>query len=283
MNYIPKKLAEFASRAMMYEVSCYPSPGLVSPISNGAHKDMNYYTFLNSIGVLNKYMYDFAIVGGKEYDLEDLFIKIREVGIRAEADMFRVTNGVNTHKGMIFLMGITISVLAYGIKYEFGFEKIQELIKAMCKGLSNELKLAKTKPESERSHGENLYVKYNFLGIRGEAENGIPLAFNEGLNAYESAKDLNPNERILQTLITIMSKCEDSTILHRKDKKSLEFVQNISRCLLEQGGIYNEETITKLYELNDVFIEKNISPGGSADILAITILLSLAKDEFFSK
>ncbi|MGL4741648.1 MAG: triphosphoribosyl-dephospho-CoA synthase CitG [Sarcina sp.] len=282
MNYIPKKLAEFASRAMMYEVSCYPSPGLVSPISNGSHKDMNYYTFLDSIAVLNKYMYDFALVGGKEYDLEDMFLKIREIGIRAEADMFKATKGINTHKGMIFLMGITISVLAYGIRYEFDFEKIQELVKAMCKGLSGELKLAKTKPEKERTHGEKLYIKYNFLGIRGEAEKGIPLAFETGLKAYEEAENLKVNERILQTLITIMSKCEDSTILHRKDKDSLEFVQNISRSLLKQGGIYNEETIKKLYELNDIFIEKNISPGGSADILAITILLSLAKEEFFS-
>ena len=282
MNYIPKKLAEFASRAMMYEVSCYPSPGLVSPVSNGAHKDMDYYTFLNSIAVLNKYMYEFAIVGTREDDLEGVFTKIREIGIRAEEDMFEVTEGVNTHKGMIFLMGITVSILAYAIKYELTFDKMQNLIKEMCKGITDELKLAESKSEKERTHGENLYVKYKFLGIRGEVEMGIPLAFQTGLSAYEKAKDLTVNDRLIQTLITIMSKCKDSTILHRNDLECLEFVQNISKSLLERGGIYNEEIMNELYKLNDIFISKNISPGGSADILAVTVLLSLAKNEFFS-
>lgn len=282
MNYITKKLAEFASRAMMYEVSCYPSPGLVSPVSNGAHKDMDYHTFLKSIAVLNKYMYDFAIVGSREDNLEEIFTKIRKIGIRAEEDMFEVTEGVNTHKGMIFLMGITVSILAYAIKYKFTFDKIQDLIKKMCKGITNELKIAESKPKEERTHGENLYVKYKFLGIRGEVEKGIPLAFEIGLSAYENAKDLTVNDRLVQTLITIMSKCEDSTILHRNNLECLELVQNISKSLLERGGVYNEEVIEEIYKLNDIFISKNISPGGSADILAITVLLSLAKNEFFS-
>ena len=72
MELIAKKLAECASEAMLFEVSSYPSPGLVSPVSNGSHKDMNYYTFLGSISVLNKYMYEFALAGIQKDKIEEI-------------------------------------------------------------------------------------------------------------------------------------------------------------------------------------------------------------------
>ncbi|MGL4761047.1 MAG: triphosphoribosyl-dephospho-CoA synthase CitG [Sarcina sp.] len=282
MELIAKKLAEFASEAMLFEVSSYPSPGLVSPVSNGSHKDMNYYTFLGSISVLNKYMYEFALAGIQKDKIEDIFDDIRKVGLKAEIDMFEITKGVNTHKGMIFLMGITLSALAYGISMNYSFDKIQDIIKIMCRDLTSELKNIDFKSLKEKSHGEKLYLEYGFLGIRGEAEDGVPLAFNIGLNCYENCSDLSENDRLLQTLLKIMSECEDSTILHRKDLETLNYVKTKSKELLNMGGMYNSEMTKKLYELNEVFIEKNISPGGSADILAITVLLALAKETFFA-
>ncbi|MGL5067789.1 MAG: triphosphoribosyl-dephospho-CoA synthase CitG [Sarcina sp.] len=282
MELIAKKLAEFASEAMLFEVSSYPSPGLVSPVSNGSHKDMNYYTFLGSISVLNKYMYEFALAGIQKDKIEDIFDDIRKVGLKAEIDMFEITKGVNTHKGMIFLMGITLSALAYGISMNCSFDKIQDIIKIMCRDLTSELKNIDFKSLKEKSHGEKLYLEYGFLGIRGEAEDGVPLAFNIGLNCYENCSDLSENDRLLQTLLKIMSECEDSTILHRKDLETLNYVKTKSKELLNMGGMYNSEMTKKLYELNEVFIEKNISPGGSADILAITVLLALAKETFFA-
>ena len=278
---ISQKLGEFTMQAMMYEVGCYPSFGLVSPVSQGSHSDMDFYTFIDSMAVLNKYMIEFSMVGFCCDNLDDIFSNIRKIGIRAEADMFKKTGNINTHKGMIFLLGIVLSNITYAIKNKSNFAKIQENIKSMCKGITNELLLAEHKKEDELTHGEILYVKYGFLGIRGEVELGIPLAFDIGLLVYENTSDLTKNDRLVHTLLSIMAQCDDSTIIHRKNIISLNFVKNLSKDLLEKGGLYNSNVKNKLNSINEYFIKANISPGGSADILAITVLLHLVKGEFF--
>ncbi|MGV3026122.1 triphosphoribosyl-dephospho-CoA synthase CitG [Clostridium thermobutyricum] len=274
------KLSEFAIQAMLYEVSCFPSPGLVSPTSNGSHKDMNFYTFIDSTSALNKYMFEFALEGFREKDLKILFSKLREIGIKAETEMFNKTKGINTHKGMIFLMGITLAAISYTISNNNEFKCIKNAIKSMCKGLTDEL-LKVEKNSKNLSHGEKLYLEYGITGVRGEAENGIPLAFDLGLPHYEKFKDLDNQKRLLNTLLVIMSKCDDSTILHRHNFKTLNYVKNKAKEVLKFGGMYRADSIEVLNELNNEFIKKNISPGGSADILAIVVLLDLVKKEFF--
>lgn len=276
------KLSEFAIQAMLYEVSCFPSPGLVSPISNGSHKDMNFYTFIDSTSALNKYMFEFALEGFREKDLKILFSNLREIGIKAEDEMFNKTKGVNTHKGMIFLMGITLAAISYTISNNNEFKCIKNTIKSMCEGITDEL-LKVEKNSKNLSHGEKLYLEYGITGVRGEAENGIPLAFDLGLSVYEKFKDLDNQKRLINTLLVIMSKCDDSTILHRHNFKTLHYVKNKAKEVLKLGGMYREDSIEILNELNNEFINKNISPGGSADILAIVVLLDLVKKEFFIK
>lgn len=276
------KLSEFATQAMLYEVSCFPSPGLVSPVSNGSHKDMNFYTFIDSTVVLNKYMVKFSEAGFNSESLEELFKSLRKIGIQAEEEMFLKTNNINTHKGMIFLMGLTVGSVAFCIENNLDFIQIRENIKKMCNDITRELKEAENKDEKDLSHGEKLYLNYGVTGVRGEAENGIPLAFNFALKEYEKAEDLDENDRLLHTLFYIMSECEDSTILHRHNFEVLEHVQEISKKVINNGSLYNPNMKKYISELNENFIKKNISPGGSADILAVTVFLSLVKNNFFS-
>lgn len=281
MYDISFKLAEFAMQAMIYEVSCFPSPGLVSPISSGAHKDMDFYTFIDSTAVLNKYMFMFSEAGINSNNLDELFVSLRRIGVKAEEEMFLKTKNINTHKGMIFLMGLTLGSTSFCIKNKSNFGDIKENIKNMCAGITNELKEAEKKTEDLMSHGEKLYVKHGITGVRGEAEEGIPLAFDLGLKEYERASDLNENDRLIHTLFHIMSECEDSTILHRQNFHILNYVKETSKEIIDRGGLYNPKMKEDIYILNEKFIQKNISPGGSADILAVTVFLSLVKKEFF--
>ena len=46
---------------------------------------------------------------------------------------------------------------------------------------------------------------------------------------------------------------------------------------LQKKGVDAEPIITRIEELDDKFIEKNLSPGGCADLLAVTYLLSKIK------
>jgi len=99
-------ISNLAIQAMIYEGSCYPSPGLVSPISCGAHKDMNFYTFIDSASILSKYLPLFVQKGFSHKTYKEIFDGVRLIGIEAEKDMFAKTKGINTHKGMLFLIGI---------------------------------------------------------------------------------------------------------------------------------------------------------------------------------
>lgn len=265
-------ITEFAIKAMLYEVSSFPSPGLVSPVSSGAHKDMDFYSFIDSTVALNRYIYLFAKEGFKEGTPKDIFNNIRKIGIEAEKAMFKSTKGINTHKGMIFLMGIIVAATTNSIHKGEAFETLKEKVKQMCFGITKD-ELGNLDRKKELSHGEKLFKKYKITGIRGEVEKGMPLAFDIGLKAYKEAEDLNQKDRLVQTLITIMCYCDDSTILHRHNFEVLEEVKEISRNLIGIGAMKTTEGKREIEKLNEIFINRNISPGGSADILAISVFL----------
>ncbi|MGL5616857.1 MAG: triphosphoribosyl-dephospho-CoA synthase CitG [Sarcina sp.] len=272
-------ITEIAIKAMLYEVSSFPSPGLVSPVSNGSHKDMDFYSFIDSTVALNRYIYLFAKEGFKEGTPKEIFNNIRKIGIEAEKTMFKSTKGVNTHKGMIFLMGIIVAATANSIYKGDGFETLREKVKQMCFEITKD-ELGNLDKKKELSHGEKLFKKYKITGIRGEAENGMPLAFDVGLKAYKEARDLSKQERLVQTLITIMCYCDDSTILHRHNFEVLEEVKKISRNLVKIGAMKTAKGKREIEELNEIFINRNISPGGSADILAISVFLYYIESYF---
>ena len=276
LNEICLDIASLAAKAILYEVSCFPSPGLVSPVSSGSHDDMNYYTFIDSTFAITKYLALFANEGMKEEELSKIFLNIKKIGIKVEKAMFNSTKNVNTHKGMIFLIGICIAASSYAIYHKKDFYDIQNIIKSMCKGIvKNDFKNLEKKKKI--THGEKLYLQYGITGIRGEVEDGIPLAFNYGLDLYENSLYLEENERLVHTLIGIMQFCDDSTVIHRTGIEGLNYVKNVSKEIMNLGGMKTDFGKKMINKLNDDFISKNISPGGSADILGVTIFLYFIK------
>ena len=100
-------IGKMAKQALLEEVYTAPKPGLVDPYSNGAHDDMDLALFEKSAACLESYFAEMARLGMEYWDEQELlFQKIRRVGIQAEKAMFQVTDGVNTHKGAIFTLGI---------------------------------------------------------------------------------------------------------------------------------------------------------------------------------
>ncbi len=271
------RIGNFAVQAMLYEVSCYPSPGLVSPISNGAHTDMNYFTFIDSTIALSRYFPVFAQQGFSKREDKEIFNEIRRIGIEAEKEMFAKTNGINTHKGMLFLMGISCAAVGKAIYEKKNFDEIKEIIKSMTAGLV-EKELDPLKEHTSLSNGERLFLKYKTKGIRGEVEAGIPTVFDFAIDFYGSAKDLPMNDRLVHTLIGIMQICDDSTILHRHSPAVLLEVKEKAKIAVALGGMRTTEGKHRIHEMCNEFIERNISPGGSADLLAITVFFDLVKE-----
>lgn len=277
LNGFSITIGSLAIQAMLYEISCIPSPGLVSPISSGAHKDMDYYTFIDSTSVLSRYMALFVQEGYSNRKCKDIFDSIRVIGIEAEKDMFIKTNGINTHKGMLFLMGVTCAAIGKVIYEKKSFDDIKNVIKEMAEGIVDKELLA-LKDNSELSHGEKLYLKYKNPGVRGEVENGIPAVFNFSLDFYRNNFHLNLNDRLVHTLIGIMTICNDTTIIHRHNVETLEEVKERAQSILDIGGMNTVEGRAEINKLSDEFIERNISPGGSADLLAVTVFLHLVSE-----
>jgi len=272
-------VAEMALKAMLYEIACHPSPGLVSPVSRGAHPDMDYFLFLDSTVSLNRHFHHICEAGIRSADPNALFCEIRELGKVAELAMFTSTGGINTHKGMLFILGILAAAVSRTAYAGNGFTDVRPTVQIMCRGLvQNELNGLKNRVQRDScSHGERLYLLHEAEGVRGEMERGLPTVYEFGLELYDSSADLSWNDRLVHALLGIMGHCDDTTILHRKDMETLEAVKAQAIEALNLGGMRTTEGRVAVEAMNERFNREGISPGGSADLLGATVFLSMAR------
>lgn len=271
-------LSDNFSYALIAEVSSTPKPGLVDKKDNGAHKDMCYDTFIASTHAVVPYLTRMAALGlsWPPPEGEGLFAAIRPLGMEAEQAMYKATGGVNTHKGMIFSMGIigAASGLYYRKHHRFDPEKILLLAGSLCRDLL-EQDFRKISEEHPRTHGEQLYVRYGEKGIRGEAQQGFPSIRNCSLPAIRrwrtDLEDENPIH--INTLLSLMAQVDDTNVLIRTSPALLAYEKKEAARLLGLGGAATRQGMAALEAANLDFIQKNISPGGCADLLAATIFL----------
>jgi holo-ACP synthase/triphosphoribosyl-dephospho-CoA synthase len=267
---IIKKLSSLAQQALLTEISLTPKPGLIDKFSSGSHSDMNYQTFINSTAAISPFFEDLVREGFafRDTDLTKALPVIRTIGLRMESAMYGATNNVNTQKGIIFLMGL--SLFACGLNYErsgrFDSNEFHTIIGAICKGIVN--RELGDFPGTIRSHGEVIFQKYGQSGARGEAETGFQTVFESGLPPLAGVTDLN-SEALIKCFLAIASANEDTNILYRSDADVLDNFKNRCRTALEE---YSDRTYTSVI---DYCRENNISPGGSADLLAVTIFVWL--------
>lgn len=276
-------VASLAQRAILYEVSTTPKPGLVDRDNSGAHRDMDFFTFMASSSVLYRGLHECTIEGllFEEEDNSILLERIRKPGIQCEREMFEATNGINTHKGIIFSLGILCAVCGKLYKesgrINFSIEEICEEVKKVTKDLTiRDFKGIDDK--KVLTHGERLYKEYGFKGIRGEVESGFRTVQRNAvklLRSWKREKDLSINDLFLEILLSLMSESEDTNVIIRGGIDNLTYVRSISKDFLTEGGMRQADAKLKLESMNEEFIKRNISPGGSADLLAVTIFLGM--------
>jgi len=276
-----KNIATLATKALLYEVSISPKAGLVSRLSNGSHKDMNFYTFIDSSLALHNYFLNCFDYGQEKlFSCPNFFKDLREVGKVAEKEMYEATKGINTHKGTIFSMGILLAVLGVHLKEnkEIDLKILSEKIKEMCKPLLNELEDA----DNISTYGEKAYKEYHLTGARGLAISGYEIVLLDGINKLKDfCKTLDFETACILLLFYYMSVLDDTNIVNRASITILKEVQILSKELFEENKktLEKENIKNSMSKLNDIFIEKNISAGGSADLLILTIFIHLLTDE----
>lgn len=268
-----EEISSAAIEAMLFEVAATPKPGLVDRNNSGAHSDMDLYTFISSASVIQPFFTTMGIEGSmfKGNDFTALLKKIRPIGVQAEERMFKATADVNTHKGLIFSLGILCTATSYLIsqEQELKAENICRIASLMCVNIvKDELEHS----ENNKTTGEKLYRNNGVKGIRGEAEAGYPSVLNHSL-LYLRKSEGEWNKRLINTFFHLMANVEDSNVLGRHNHEVLQSVQDRAGEVLTQGGAFNETAMAKIGQMDIDFIEQNISPGGSADLLAVTIFL----------
>lgn len=259
-------ITNLAYRALIKEVELTPKPGLVDKNNNGSHKDMNLQTFYASAKAIKPFISHFVNCGND-------FDGLREIGKKCEAAMFLATNNINTHKGMIFSLAVICGALgSVGSRclVTLGGE-IKDICKDLVqKDLSKELHVS--------THGERFYVQEHFEGIRGEAQRGYPTIFEFSLPFYRKKQQEYGEDIALKlTLLLLMSITDDSTLYARGGLEGLRFTQKEAKKLLHVGDISTLDE--NLKALDSVMIEKNLSAGGSADLLGLTWFLANITDQ----
>lgn len=271
-----ERVSELAWRAMIAEVNLSPKPGLVDRFNCGAHQDMALEDFHRSADAIRPWLSRFIHYGINSARLpsSDVLPGLRPIGLGCEADMFRATAGVNTHKGSIFSLGLICAAVGRLS------ERCQPVTPqtlcitagAFCQGLTTRELQTNNR---QQTAGQRLYRQLGLTGARGEAEAGYPLVLHLALPHYRSllAQGIDPELARLETLLLLMAHNGDTNVASRGGAAGLSWLQLQATRLIRQGGIRCLADLKRVHEFDQGCIDRNLSPGGSADLLIITHFL----------
>ena len=276
-QHMAEYIAVRAYLALLQEVKTTPKPGLVDRRNSGAHKDMDMRHFFASANALRPFFCRFAEQGYLTRDLkpEETFRQIRSIGQEAEQAMLDATHGVNTHKGAIFTMGLLCAACGRLGPEKWQADRILAEVAAMTAGVV-EKDFAGITVETAKTAGERLYAKHGITGIRGQAEKGFPAVKDVGLPILKEGlkRELSLNDAGAVTLLHLLTVTEDTNIINRTDIGTNESVHLEMSALLQKDPFPDLDVIEAL---DDDFIRRNISPGGTADLLAACYFLFFLK------
>ena len=252
---IPFLLSYLAVQSIKAELDTTPKPGLVDKADNGAHSDMDYNLMMKSIYSLHPYFTKLSCLAYNK-DVIDID-KIKIIGIEAEKQMLFTTNGVNTYKGALFSMGLVLYAASYLCQQR---DKVQE------QQLQKTIKLLSTKfSQPDDTHGKKVIEKHNIKGALNSAIDGYTLLFDEWLPFYR--KHRNEEYSLIKLLLFIMTNLDDTNIYYRKGEEVVAHVKQQAQEILD------DFSIDRVEKLNREFVKENISPGGAADMLSLTLFI----------
>ena len=270
---LPYIIAHLATRALHAELDTTPKPGLVDKDNNGAHRDMDHALMSRSIRALHPYFVRLALLGfADDMPSHDDIVK---TGIEAERAMFEATNGVNTYKGALFSMGLAV-VAAAGKAWQGSSITPQALSAAISK-------LAFAFPDTKGTHGSKAKQTASsetgtFKGALDNAREGYPMLFADWLPFYDNLRKNGEPHALHLTLLRIMCDLDDTNIVYRTSLAMMRQVKEESRDVIRKWSgaeaSARPDLDTILSDMNNSFVQRNVSPGGSADMLSLVVFIS---------
>ena len=286
---LPYIIARLATQALQAELDTTPKPGLVDKDNNGAHRDMDYALMQRSIDTLHPYFVQLALLGCA--DALPTHTSIRDIGIEAERAMLSATNGVNTHKGALFSMGLAVVAAAHEerkiaaneeqiLKERNGGEDVLVSLQTTIKAL------AASFPDTNGTHGSKAkLLSKGTTAIKGALDNareGYEMLFAEWLPFYIERRKEHDAHTLHKTLLRIMCDLDDTNVIYRTDLATAEEVKQEARALLDSFSKAHtaedkeKRIAAELLALKDMdkrYTARNISPGGAADMLSLTVFV----------
>ena len=289
-DFCAKKLAKAAYDSLLDELYTTPKPGLVDLNNNGSHADMDVRLFEKSAEALLPYFEDAARLGMEGCGMAEL----RERGKAAEQEMLAATGGVNTHKGLIYSMGLLLAGMGRYLREEsrctedsprtgegactgedscaeesprFEGKSCTEYAAALAKE-DAEIQLKKAGADP-CTNGGAAYKEYGAKGATGEAAGGFSGA-RYCLGRLIKYREAGFEEPGTLALCDIMAMLEDTNLLHRGGREGLAYVREEASRIAAMPA---EERVEALRDLDAEMVKRGLSPGGSADMLALAFFL----------
>lgn len=273
------RIADTAVAALEAELETTPKPGLVDKNNNGAHRDMDYEMFRRSAAVLRDCFERCALEGMLRSGADTVLTeRLRGIGAVGEQRMLEATGGVNTHRGAIFSLGIMCAACGMTGTEVMNAKDLRDVSAKIARVLLGQH--AGTQPRlhapAVRTHGIEVFEQTGLGGIRVEACSGFATAFDVGLCRLRSALDEghSMNSAMIGALLAIMSKNDDSNIVYRGGLQGLDYIKRRSTEILDLHVKFEtSEALEAVERFDDECIARNLSPGGSADLLALSVML----------
>lgn len=257
-HYLNEIISSMIEDSITAELDLEYKFGLVTKSSSGSHQDMDYALMIQARDSLLPYLIKIFWHGYHTNDISQLLPSSRPLGIKAEQAMLEATGGVNCYKGLIFILGLALLSTGYTISHGEPFEAIFSHIKTMSSSLLDELK------QGDDTIGKKMYKRYGSLGARGEAHLGFPSV----IHALSIINHQEISDGLLRHILKeIALKTDDTVLIHRsKNHEQLRFFQEMLR-----HSDVKDDVVAK--RITNYAVAKNLSLGGSADLLVVTLFL----------
>lgn len=269
-----ERIGRLAVRSLYREVALAPKPGLVNPADNGSHDDMDMSTFFRSLFALRHYFRDIARAGADGAG----FATLQSLGLAAETQMLAATGGINTHRGAIFNLGL-LCAAAGRIATQGGTIRAEHVahIVARCWGADILAARPTDGTPLADSHGLRVARRHGTTGAREQAAAGFPDVIDAALPALRGVLaapgDARETRAAVQALFVLISRLDDSNLLWRGGRIGLDFAQGAARAFVEAGGVFADDWAAQAQATHAAFVARRLSPGGAADLLAVTLFL----------
>jgi len=263
-----QRLARLGRQALIAEAELTPKPGLVDRRGSGAHSDLSLAIMKCSALAIEPYFFQMAVISQESYPSRSLRERLALIGRDAERGMLRATGGSNSHKGAIWILGLLISAAALLDEDESS----SSVVAATAKKIASFEDRAAPRLVS---HGDVVAKQYGVSGARGEALRGFPRVVDVALPMLRSRRAGRAPERLarLDTLLSIMSRLDDTCLLYRGGEHALLTAKEGAEAVMNAGGSGTPLGKEQLKRLDRQLLEMRLSPGGSGDLLAATLFL----------